>query len=51
MFEWVDGIQKFLDNNYTKLIYKCMSPDMLNYFLTTFLLPKFNSPDDESIVK
>ena len=28
-----------------------MSPDMLNYFLTSFLLPKFNSPDDESIVK
>lgn len=24
---------------------------MLNYFLTTYLLPKFNAPEDEQIVK
>jgi hypothetical protein len=51
MFEWGEGIQKFLENEYTQVLYKMMSPHNLQQFISTFLLPKFNSNDDEDIVK
>ncbi len=51
LFEWTEGILKFLESDFTQVLYKCMSPKTIDHFLHNFMLPKLNQHEDDEITE